>query len=193
MAKRYSRYEFALKTLRNPAQVNDSAEIVAPPSSSALYQYYLFTTGQKVIEVNRTAASNPGKIEFIAIQPFGLSVATTNEVLVPFSNRAAERFSTFGGAALYGHKEAGSQSPNLALKPAQAIISQFSGTTTPKTSSVTKVPYKRKEAQTYTVPFGATATDGAHERSKQLQIISAIEALNNVSVTFKPETWKIGV
>ena len=67
MTKRFSRLDYALKSLRTPNSNN-----IAPdaPSGSILANYQQVAAGKKVLSYPRAEASNPGSLNKVSIRPF---------------------------------------------------------------------------------------------------------------------------
>ncbi len=193
--KRFSRYEFALKSLR-PKGTDADANPVVPdaPANTALREFQLFASGKKTINIIRTAASLQGSIVEAVIQPFGLPSTENNKINVSLSARARD-----GAGALslsltdnLNHLVGGSGRDFPGFQPAKVIIKNTGTTPSSPVSQITGQEYKTKKGPNYTYPFGAGATtDEAFELEAREKIFTAVAtALPRAGITFKSESFR---
>ena len=193
--KRFSRYEFALKSLR-PKGTDANANPVVPdaPTNTALREYQLFASGKKTINITRSATSLQGSIVEAVIQPFGLPSTAVNKINVPISARARD---AVGGLSItltddLNHLVGGSGRDFPGFQPAKLIVKNTGTTPSTPISQITGQEYKTKKGPTYTYPFGAgTATDEAFELQAREKIFASIAtALPRAGITFKSESFR---
>lgn len=171
MAKRFSRYKFALKA-------NGSA------TGGALKKYNDFITGNS--EYNRAVSSGSGAFADREIIPFALDMGS-NFLLVNITERALTRLAAIGlSESLLSLKEKSANAIDVKLIPAK-INGAKASTPTNKISQITGVAYKKATADAFSAPFGAkTATQKYGDQVKILK--TAVEESNSKhSVSFTPE------
>lgn len=192
--KRFSRYKFALDSLR-PAATDADANPVSPdaPSGTALREVQLFLSKKKRINITRAAASLQGGIREVTLAPFGLAQVTANELLATMSDRA---FAALGTVSLDATADLHYDAANIGrrlpgFKPAKVIVKNTGTATTSPRSGISGEEYKTKKGPTYTFPFGAgTTTDTKFEEEVKGKIAtSIITGLPRASITFKPESF----
>lgn len=193
--KRFSRYEFALKSLRPKGTDADANPIVPDaPANTALREFQLFAAGKKTINIERSAASLQGSISQAVIQPFGLPSIATNKINVAISARAV------GGAGALSlsltenlnHLVGGAGRDFPGFQPAKVIVKNAGTVVSSPISQITGQEYKIKKGPTYTYPFGAGATtEEAFELDAREKIFGIIStALPRAGVTFKSEGFR---
>lgn len=193
--RRFSRLDHALKLLRNPANVdNPNAVTPDPPANSALAKYAQFASGKVNINITRDAASLPGQLVNLSIQPFGLAATDPNKTLTVISKRAKQSVATYFNADFLNHLVGGSPNPRPGFQPARAVVFDVtSQSATTETSKITGIKYKKKAGKSLTYPFGAGP--GADEKFeldvRAKLIISLNDKQPDASITFKPETIKL--
>jgi hypothetical protein len=189
--KRFSRLDHALKLLRRPVDINDpTATAPAAPAGSALAEYEKFVGRKKFINLTRTTDSLPGSLIEVTIMPFGFADAPASRTQVSYSRRSSLLVATYGGVATFNHEATNDGIRRAGFVPAKATIFDPAGTTTtPKTSQITAIPYKKRTGKSYTIPFGRGAgADEATEFACRATVATAIQgARPNASVSFKSE------
>lgn len=191
---RFRRYEFALKTLRSVAGAGATTGVVNAPPGSVLERYQQYKSGSTVPSYPRADTSLPGGFITVSIVPFGFG--EDNPTIVELSQRASGQYALFGGVANLGIT---TTLPDDAIAragyiPAKATVFAGSGTTTNGTSQITGVPYKKRNGESYTAPFGAVGTGAAAREYPRRQAIATAVAAGggNRTVTFQPEQLKGG-
>lgn len=193
--KRFSRYEFALKSLR-PKGTDADANPVVPdaPANTPLREFQLFAAGKKTINITRAANSLQGSIVQVVIQPFGLPSTAANKINVPLSARARDGVGALSLSLTdnLNHLIGGSGRDLPGFQPAKVIIKNTGTTPSSPISQITGQEYKTKKGPTYTYPFGAgTATDEAFELEAREKIFTvASTALPRGGITFKSESLR---
>ncbi|MCG9885560.1 MAG: hypothetical protein MH825_08295 [Cyanobacteria bacterium] len=138
-------------------------------------------------KITRGAASIPdlqGR-QYFTLKPFGLP-ATANDTVVWMTGRANTERNTFGLTNdVLNLDPDGAGRSDAGLLPAKAVVSRWS-TSSDKISDITGLTYKKRNASTYTCPFGKTGTE--NEFDVQEEIFQAVRGSgDNRGVTFKPE------
>ncbi len=187
MVKRFSRLKFAKKAAGGTAAAD-----------SPLSKYMDYASGKTVPTYTRAASSYPGGYEILTVAPFGGDVDQRNQVSI--SARAFDNLSNLVNIAapgLFNHlTPAGTETveENNLFIPAKAIIRVSTTGTTPETSKITGVKYRKESgAASYTVPFGAGTTAAGADRlylNVARAINVAVRAKNEeYTVSFMPERW----
>lgn len=193
--KRFSRYKFALDSLRPPSTPED-ANPVSPdaPANTALREVQLFLSKKKRLNIVRSAASLQGGITEITLQPFGLAQVAANQILTTMSDRA---FGTLGALSLDATADLHYEAANIGrllpgFRPARAIVKNTGTVPSTPRSGISGEEYKTKKGPTYTVPFGAGSTvDTKFEEEVKGKIVTSMRtSLPRASVSFKPEDFK---
>jgi hypothetical protein len=192
MVKRFNNLDAALKYLRAPGA---GADDLAPdaPAGSQLKKYQDFKSGKVKIDYPRAAASLPGNLEEVALEPFAFPAADTTKYLVDFSSRGKGEVATFGLSltALNVSETLTGATRAIGFTPARAIVTNVTGTTaSSKPSKVTGKSYKSKTKVSYTMPFGSKASNGSYAEVKSAITAAVAGAAGNKSVSFKPEVFK---
>jgi hypothetical protein len=188
MGKRFGRYKFALKSLRNPATPGSA---VAPPANSALDNFQKFAKEETVLSYPRADTSKQISMDIVGVNPFGLPDAATNVAIARVSQRAA----TKGGAPMKTACNQGdAETAVLDLRgfiPARAVIAdeKAGATKTPKPSQITGVKYIPSQVVTYTFPYGKSTTSKL-ESEVRVKILAAASAfMDPPTITFKSEKY----
>ena len=183
MGKRFSRLNAALKYLRNPT-TNVAQD---PPANSALAKYVEVKSGEKVIEVDRSADSKPKSFEVIAVKPFGLPTASEDKIETTISERTADGITAVGlSKANLGIDDDVTGALTLkGFQPAKAIVFDADGTTEAnKVSGITGIKYNKKNGKSLTIPFGRASGRTSYFEQKSF-LVGEIAAAD--TITFKPE------
>lgn len=132
-----------------------------------------------------TTAVERGPSVAVGIEAFGFAAGTV--VSCRFSGRANTGMDGTGvTGAVAGHKALADATSMRGFIPAKAIIYIGTGAGTEVNSKITGLPYKKRNGESFTIPYGrVAATDTEFERQKAL--LSAVEATVSRSVSFKPE------
>jgi hypothetical protein len=193
--KRFSRYEFALKSLR-PKSTDVDANPIVPdaPTNTALREYQLFASGKKTMNITRSGASLQGSIVQAVIQPFGLPDTVANKINVALSARARDGVGTLSLSLTdnLNHLVGGSGRDLPGFIPAKVLVKNTGTAATTPISQITGQEYKTKKGPTYTLPFGAGAgTNEKFELEARETIFAVIStALPRAGVTFKSENLR---
>lgn len=192
MAKRFKNLDAALKYLRAPSATAGTAPVNAP-AGSQLAEYQEFKSGKKTVTYNRDAESRPGNLGEAYIKAFALPAADTKVFLVDFSNRAKTAIANTGVTnALLGHADDSPEASRAyGYTPARAtiiLIAAGEGTTTP--SKITGKPYKKKNNNTYTYPFGRATANPTYSEQKGAILNAVAKSNTNRGVSFKPEIYR---
>lgn len=191
MAKRFNNLDAALKYLR-PTSAGEDGVVPDAPTGTALRKYQDWKAGKVDIDYARSASSNPGRIVKVSIKPFALPSASTDEYIVPISNRAQSSYATFGlSAAALGIADIDSNDIRArGFIPAKASCKNVTGTTpTTVTSKLTGLPYKTKADVGYTFPFGAITAQPSYGDQKAAILALVIASGETKAVSFKPEKY----
>lgn len=191
MAKRFNNLDAALKYLR-PTTATDDGVVPDAPAGTPLKKYQDWKAGKVDIDYPRTATSNPGRLEKVAIKPFALPSASAIEYSTSISARAQSQYALFGlSTANLGIDAVDNDDVQAnGYKPAKASCRNITGTTaTTVTSKITGRPYKTKADVGYTFPFGRTATNATYSEQKAAIIALVLAAAGNKSVSFTPERF----
>ncbi|MEC4896394.1 MAG: hypothetical protein SAL07_25845, partial [Oscillatoria sp. PMC 1051.18] len=166
MPKRFSRLNYALKTLKNPnADAGDPAP--NPPAGSILEKFN--TRYARNIVYQRDTNSRPGNLLEVVINPFGKKINAdgANRRKVKFSSRAStaldatikNKANFITGADAGGDEVRG-------FIPAKAIITNYTGNGTPTDSKITGIKYLKRDSNSWTMPFGASATEPFEDEAR---------------------------
>lgn len=195
MAKRFNDLDRALKYLRPPGAA-DGAESPDAPVGSQLRQYQDFKSGKRVVTYTRAAASLPGNIKAVGLKPFAVPAASTTRYLVPISNRSLTNFPAAGVTAELLNIDTTPEGTAALQKvfgftSAKATVKNVTGTAaTTATSKITGDTYKRKNAASYTFPFGASTDQPSYSQAKAVIIAAVTTATGNKGVSFSPEIFR---
>lgn len=189
MGKRFSRYDFALKALRNPTSPGTA---VTPPTNSALENYQKYAKGETVLNYTRTEDSKQKSIQYVGVNPFALADAAESVVRV----RISERAKTAGGTEMEtACKQSEATAEMLELRgflPARAVIANEKTTvpSTQETSQITGVKYLPSKYITYTFPYGKDTTDKVESAVRKKILTAAIAKFGaDAKASFKSERY----
>ena len=193
MARRFNNLDAALKYLRKTGAA-DGTEVPDAPAGSQLAQYQKVKAGKLQIEYPRANSSKPGAIDELIVKPFALGGETGDTALIGVSRRAKDNINQTG-LAFTDLNATEPSTTNVAQKifgfqPAQAIVTVGETATTTETSKITGRPYKKRSANSYTLPFGReNATDTYAERKTAI-LAKVSVGDNNRGVSFDTEVYK---
>lgn len=186
MGKRFKNLNAALNYLRTPG-TEDNPDA---PANTPLKQYQDWRKGARNVTYTRDAASLPGELLPVALQPFGLALEDATLTRVPISKRAKEQVPGTGTLTAANISEDGATTAvtRIGFKPAQAVITVANGGATPQPipSKITGVPYTPSNAKSYTLPYGKK-TGVLLEVDVRAAILVALAGVAGVSVTFDSE------
>ncbi len=186
MARRFKNYKFALETLRNP----DTNVASPPPTGTALDNYKKYRGGEITLDYTRENTSKPQELLVVAINPFGLTLATTSLVRVKFSKRVDDNTTLNSIKTVCNQQSADTVLTDLSgFIPAKAVVFVEGGTspTTPPKSQITGVPYNPVPGNSYTFPYGQD-TGKTVESQVRADILTAVDGLTAQStVSFSSE------
>ncbi len=189
MPKRFNNLKSALKYL-NPRGTDGESTSEAPAGSQLRY-YQDWRAGKRAVEYgDRDAGSKPGDLKRVTVKPFAFAATDTKEYIVDLSTRAENNITAAGiSLTALGIKKDVSDGVVVAnFKPAKVIIAVIGTTSTPSESKLTGRKYKKKNASSYTYPFGRTSGQSVYSDMVSVTLNTA-EASNRV-VSFQPETFK---
>jgi hypothetical protein len=186
MARRFSRLGYALKSLQSPLGGTDNN----PATGSILANYKDFRDGKKVVNYVRDAASKPGSLVDVGLNPFYSPLGTGEEnwVVVKASNRAivSTAVSAIRAQCNLDTTPSGAYEGIRGFQPAQVIVFVKSGTQldTKETSQITGVRYNPMEGTSYTLPYGQV-TGSLYEEDVRANIITSntVPATNKLRFT----------
>lgn len=196
MGKRFSRYEFALDTLRTLTNGEDSntqgVSGLNVPENTALGNYQKYAKRDFRPSYNRDDNSLPEQILTARIIPFGIPTTNAPKYLVSFSKRAQDNAGN-GVVAACNHNAVEANENIIEAQdfiPAKAIITlPGEGAETTPTSQITGRKYKKKPKRSYTYPYGKSATN-EFERAVRTSITQTALAANNAAkITFNSERF----
>ncbi|YAF95173.1 MAG: hypothetical protein AB3A66_21755 [Nodularia sp. CChRGM 3473] len=191
MGRRFNNLDAALRYLRPTGQGGDGI-VPDAPAGTPLKKFQDWKAGKVDIDYPRAASSLPGRINRIAIKPFALPTASTDEYLTTISNRAQGQYALFGLSTTILGVEAPDNDDILArgFKPAKASCRNITGTTaTTTTSKLTGIAYKSKANVAYIFPFGAVTANNNYSEQKAAIVAAVAGSGGNKSVSFTPERF----
>lgn len=188
MAKRFSRYAWALKALDGNA-----------PAGTPIARYKDYKAGTVKPTYTRNSTSNPGALKQIFLAPF--SVPPDNKYAAQMSQRAFDKMSDLVSSAptgLFHHLTQGQTNDvtvNPGYSPAKATINVSGSGSTAEISKITGVSYQKETgAASYTIAFGGqlSAGDNRYFMNVVNNIIGAVKAKNSeYTVSFTPERFRL--
>jgi hypothetical protein len=219
MGKRFSRFEFALRTLRDADKPDDPNAVVNPPAGSALDRYmkrkareieYKGRTGQ--VKETKQAYLYPFGVKYVAVtidQNVIQTKGSSRNVIYPFKITTQSDGKTNKGQSLTVPDNTLSGTLNLSplsgdvktgfpgrQQPARVILRV--GTTSAKTkqrSEITgQVYYSRMQSTSLTLPFGritGTTKEIAEVSADIRKNLPSVFVDRKVSVSFLPEILDI--
>lgn len=186
MAKRFSRLSYALKKLLNSPTFDGTGTGNTPPTGSVL-EKYASAVKNGVKYGAKPAASKPGEIITVAVNPFGLGAADANKYAVKMSKRSFDKTELAGvktacNILVYDPAE---HERLAGYRPAKANVFILGAqTSTEKTSKVTGLKYNPRDGHGYTFPVGTKTGTTLMEARKA--IITAAKTAN-AKVSFQSE------
>jgi hypothetical protein len=188
MGRRFGRYKFALKSLRNPTSPDTP---VTPPSGSALEQFQKFLKEEIVLDYTRSEASKQISIQIVGVNPFALEDAAANVAKVRVSERAATKGT---GSMVTACNQSASDLAVLELRgfvPARAVVSDenSSASTTATASQITGVKYVPSKFVSYSFPYGKSSTKKLESEVRTSILVVAKDFIDPPKVTFKSEKF----
>jgi hypothetical protein len=178
MGKRFGRYKFALKAIT-------AVGATTPPNVPAgtpLDEFQKWNNNVKLVTYGaRAAASKPGTFNVIGINPFGFPAGATSIARAYVSNRG------FAEASLAGIRAKCNISAATAIildvqsyVPAKVVATKITGTATPETSKITGLKYVKREASSWTLPYGQKGSTSVESviRAEILDAANGAFALN---------------
>lgn len=174
MAKRFSDLDKALRYIRVGEGQNARS---VPPAGSPLETYQKYKKGDLIVEYPRTGTdSNPGNIITAVINPFAVPAGPDNLTIVAFSDRA--RREVPGSNLLTACKHTTPLPDPLpearaGFIPAKVTIFVPEEGTSPKTSKLTGIDYRKRNGASYTYPYGKS-TGTPNESQVRSDILTAL-------------------
>ena len=183
--KRFSRLNYSLKSLRKP----NSTELPPDaPAGSVLRNYQDVVSGKKVLTYPRSADSKPGALLQVSVLPFFFGGEAGSETIVSLSQRAdlASSVESVQAACNQITVDPETHKELRGFTPAQATVFIATGSDSVETSKITGVRYNKKGGASYTLPYGASASEKA-EGNVRKDILAAVNADPDNSVSFTSE------
>lgn len=186
MSRRFKILEGALDYLRTSAETDNPDA----PAGTPLKLYQDWKKGARNVTYVRAAASKPGELLEVAVNPFGLALDGANIFRVPLSKRAKDNTPGAGTlvAANIVQEVPNTAKENRGFLPAKATISVPSGSTSTglETSKLTGVKYRANNKVSYTIPYGKK-TGVLVESEVRAAILGAVGNVTGAQVTFESE------
>ena len=132
---------------------------------------------------------NLGDKAMVGIQAFGIDrLEETSKMLVRSNARATGKLNSLSAKTLYGHAaDTTGYTKNSSFVPAIMRVATIVSATS-ETSAITGRKYKTKQGQTYSIPFGQTATV-EHFKEAVDGILASADAETH-SFSASPEQWR---
>ena len=187
MAKRFSRLKYGLDMLRTPNSNNPAPDA---PTGTIAKRFQDYVSKKIRPTYVRSEASKPDAILKVSVLPFYFNGVAGKETIVAQSKRADDA-STLAGVQTACNQLAANFETHVVLrgfKPAQAIVFDYGTTSTSTTSQITGVRYDKRSGQSYTFPYGASATEKAESEVRK-DILAAVTQIGTASVSFKSEKY----
>ena len=193
MPKRFNNLDAALKYLRKTG-TGDTGEAPDAPVGSQLEQYQKFKGGKIAITYSRDNNSKPGSIDELIVKPFALDGDTADVALVGVSKRAKAAIANTGLALSDLNATEPSDSATaqriFGFQPAKAIVNISQTATSNATSKITGRPYKKRNSDSYTFPFGKKDTTTNYAEAKAAILAKVLTGDNNRGVSFDSEVYR---
>ncbi|NJK58733.1 MAG: hypothetical protein HC939_23515 [Pleurocapsa sp. SU_5_0] len=188
MVKRFSRLKYALETLRTP---NSTAAAPDAPAGTVARKFQDYKGGKVKLTYTRSADSKPGQIQKVSILPFYFGGAENSEAIVAQSARAILNSDLSAVRTQCNQKVANFETDAKLSRfiPAKATVFDYGTATTSETSQITGIRYDKKTGNSYTYPFGASATEKTPGEVRK-GILAAVTALGTASVSFSDERYR---
>ena len=195
MPIRFNNLDAALKYLRKTG-TGDTGEAPDAPVGSQLEQYQKFKGGKIAITYTRDNGSKPGAIDELILKPFALGGGNEDVALVGISKRARDAISNTGLAFtdLNLTEPSGGKTAQriFGFQPAKAIVNISQAGTTNSTSKITGRPYKKRNSDSYTFPFGREKETTTYAEAKAAILAKVVTGDNNRGVSFDSEVCSTG-
>ncbi len=187
MARRFSRLKYALTTLRTP---NSNAPTPDAPANTIARNFQDFASGKTKLVYSRDDNSNPGEILKTGILPFFFGGNPANGAIVALSKRADEKATLDSVQSACNHVtyDPESQTKIQGFKPAQVTVFDYGTGSASPTSQITGIKYSKRIGNSFTFPYGASATEKAENKVRG-DILIAVEALTTASASFHSEKY----
>jgi hypothetical protein len=188
MAKRFSRLKYALDTLRTP---NSTAVAPDAPAGTIARKFQDYKAGKVKLTYTRLEGSRPGKIQKVSILPFYFGAADGTEAIVAQSARAVLNTDLTPVRTQCNQKVANLETDARLARfiPAKATVFDYGTASAPETSQITGIKYNKKVGNSYTFPFGASATEKTPAEVRK-GILAAVVTLGSASVSFTDEKYR---
>ena len=193
MPKRFNNLDAALKYLRKTG-TGDTGEAPDAPAGSQLEQYQKFKGGKIAITYTRDNNSKPGSFDELIVKPFALGGGADDNALIGVSKRAKDAIANTGLALtdLNATEPSGTATAQriFGFQPAKAIVNISQTATGNATSQITGRPYKKRNASSYTLPFGKKAATTTYAEAKAAILSKVVAGDNNRGVSFDSEVYR---
>lgn len=187
MGRRFGRLIYALETLRPPTAT--PGPLPDPPAGSILDKFKEYYSRERIIDYPDDAWPDWQGLTPTNIKAFGFPAAE-EAIQIRLSNRALLNvLDVLPSLAVLEYRTSAPARPLPGFVPAKAVIrKRVSDTIATKTSLITGVPYKARDSESFTLPFGLSDEAGDSEFNAQARILTAVETkAASSSVNFKPE------
>lgn len=193
MPKRFNNLDAALKYLRKTG-TGDTGDAPDAPAGSQLEQYQKFKGGKIAITYTRDNGSKPGSFDELIVKPFALGGDADDNALVDVSKRAKDAIGNtgLGLTDLNATEPSGTATAQrvFGFQPAKAIVTISQTGTANATSKITGRPYKKRNASSYTFPFGRKNATDNYADAKKAILAKVIAGDNNRGVSFDSEVYR---
>lgn len=185
--KRFSKLKYGLTMLRSPNSTGDTPDA---PAGTVAKNFQDFAAGKKKLSYPRDEASKPGELLKISVLPFYFGGAAGKETIVTQSRRGDEQGSMNGVQSACNQIAADPETHSVlrGFVPAKAVVFDFGTATTSTTSQITGIRYDKRNGNSFTFAYGASATENA-EGNVRADILTAVDAIGTASVSFTSEKY----
>lgn len=195
MARRFNNLKAALKLLRPLSGGGDAPDL---PDTTALGFYQAVAAGKRQVTYgDRPENSRQGSIKKVAVLPFALTESDDKYAVTGVSNRAVTTTNLANASiskGVLGYEDSGTNFDEAlrlqGFTPAQATIRVLGNATSSPTSKLTGRRYKKREAVSYTYPFGLLSNARtAGFQARKSAITTAVQQKTTARVSFSPERF----
>jgi hypothetical protein len=188
MGKRFSRLNYALKAIQNPAGTSSNE----PPVDSIAGNFRDFRDGRSVINYPRDPSSLPGGLNVVWVSPFHTPFDAGSGATIGISDRVeALTLTTIAATRTAAGVITAAPTDIIDVKkftPAKAIVRLgATGAGVNTVSQITGVSYSKKDDPSYTIPMGQK-TGSTFESEVRADVLAAVNAIgDDASVSFDSE------
>lgn len=186
MTKRYKILEGALDYL------GQGTTAVNLPDDNPLKKFKEIRSKERRATYTRREESKPGELNEVIVHPFSKAFNTNTGLIVPISARVQNE-TTMNPFLTAANVDAGDTTPAIRAEsylPAKCTVSvrntQLDEET--ETSQITGIEYKKIGFESYTFPYGKSATED-YEETVRAGIREAIPSTGNYNLQFSSEKF----